>query len=266
MRIHTIKLVYFSPTGTTRTIAEEISKGFEAEQVQHIECTLPQSRTKPLPAFQDELVILAAPVYAGRVAKIAADYFAAFTTHNTPAALAVVYGNRAYEDALRELHDIALNSGFTPIAAGAFIGEHSYSTEQKPIAHDRPDREDKQIAAAFGARIREKLQQTEDMSVGETLSIPGNIPYRERGGLPPMAPVTDASRCTLCGKCAQACPVEAISRENLTASDKQLCIHCCACIKICPVRARSMQHEMLQNLVNRLYTTCQARKEPELFL
>lgn len=266
MHIHTVKLIYFSPTGTTRTIAEEISKGLKAEQVLHADCTPPKSRTEPLPVFQDELVVLAAPVYRSRVAKVAADYFATFKAQNTPVVLVAVYGNRAYEDALRELHDIALNSGFTPIAAGAFIGEHSYSTEQKPIAFGRPDREDQRIALAFGARIREKLQQTEDMSVGATLSIPGKIPYRERGTFPPLAPVTDVSLCTLCGKCAQVCPVEAISRENLTASDEQLCIHCCACVKICPVQARSMQHETLQKLVDRLYITCQGRKEPELFL
>ena len=261
MEIHTIKLVYFSPTGTTRTIVEEISKGFEAEQVHHFDCTIQRCRTEQPPVFQDELVILAAPVYSGRVVKIAADYFATFKAHNTPAVLAVVYGNRAYEDALRELRDIALNSGFKPIAGGAFIGEHSYSSEQKPIAHGRPDMEDKSIAATFGAKIREKLQRTETLAAVEALTVPGNFPYRERGNFPPLAPATDASLCTLCGKCAQVCPVTAISRENVMASDENRCIQCCACVKICPVQARSMQHEMLQNLANRLHTNMSDQKK-----
>lgn len=266
MKIQTVKLVYFSPTGTTRAIIVEIAKGVKAEQIQHLDCTLSGSRTELLPVFQNELVILAAPVYTGRVAKVAAEYFSTFKTQNTPVALVVVYGNRAYEDALRELRDLAVQSGFIPIAGGAFIGEHSYSSEHKPIAHGRPDAQDRHYARAFGAKIREKLQQIETIAVLEPLIVPGNFPYRDPGTLPPMAPVTDVSRCTLCGKCAEVCPVNAIARENPAASDVNLCTHCCACIKICPAQARSVQNEIMLNIVNRLYTSCQARKEPEMFL
>lgn len=266
MKIPIVKLVYFSPTGTTRAIVEEIARGVEAEQVHHFDCTLPGSRTAPPPVFQDELVILAAPVYTGRVAATAAAYFAAFSARNTPTVLAAVYGNRAYEDALRELRDLAVQAGFTPIAGGAFIGEHSFSSEHKPIAHGRPDAQDRQRARAFGAKIREKLQQTETIAAIKPPTVPGNFPYRDPGTLPPTAPVTDTSLCTLCGKCVEVCPVNAIARENPAASDENICIHCCACTKACPAQARSLQNEIMLNIARRLYATCQARKEPELFL
>ena len=51
----------------------------------------------------------------------------------------MTYGNRDYEDALVELYDLALSLGLTPFAAGAFIGEHSYSTPEMPVAEGRPD-------------------------------------------------------------------------------------------------------------------------------
>ncbi|GAK58753.1 4Fe-4S ferredoxin, iron-sulfur binding protein [Candidatus Vecturithrix granuli] len=266
MKVQTVKLVYFSPTATTRAIVKEITKGIKAEQVQHLDCTLPGSRTAPMPVFQDELVILAAPVYVGRIAKVAAEHFATFRARNTLAVLVAVYGNRAYEDALRELRDLAVQSGFMPIAGGAFIGEHSYSSEQKPIAHGRPDTQDRHHARAFGAKIREKLQQIETIAAIKPLTVPGNFPYRDPGTLPPMAPVTNISLCTLCGKCAHICPVNAIATENPATSDENICTHCCACIKICPAQARSVQNEIMLNIVNRLHTTCQARKEPEVFL
>ena len=54
----------------------------------------------------------------------------------------VVYGNRDYEDALLELSDRAKDWGLTPVAAGAFIGEHSYSRPSLPVAEGRPDEDD----------------------------------------------------------------------------------------------------------------------------
>ena len=48
-----------------------------------------------------------------------------------------------------------------PVAAGAFVGEHSYSTPETPIAQGRPDARDLTAATAFGAQVREKLAKTE---------------------------------------------------------------------------------------------------------
>lgn len=47
-----------------------------------------------------------------------------------------------------------------PVAAGAFVGEHSYSTPETPIAQGRPDAQDLAAATAFGAQVREKLAKT----------------------------------------------------------------------------------------------------------
>jgi hypothetical protein len=56
-----------------------------------------------------------------------------------PAVVVAVYGNREYEDALLELKIFAEAAGFRPIAAGVFLGEHSFSTQDMPIAAGRPD-------------------------------------------------------------------------------------------------------------------------------
>ena len=129
MNIPSITLIYFSPTGTTKTIVEEIAHGIHAERVEVIDCTKPSIRAEKPLTFRDELVILGAPVYSGRIPTEAADYFKTLSAQKTPAVLVAVYGNRAYEDALKELHDIAINAGFLPVAGGAFIGEHSFSSK-----------------------------------------------------------------------------------------------------------------------------------------
>ena len=77
--------------------------------------------------------------------------------------LVVVYGNRAYEKALIELDAFASAQGFKVIAGATFVGEHSYSTEQNPIAPGRPDANDLQYAEEFGAKIRTKINAAVDM-------------------------------------------------------------------------------------------------------
>ena len=51
-----------------------------------------------------------------------------------------------------ELKDLFEKKGFIGIAAGAFIGEHSFSTE---VATDRPDANDLTIASQFASKIKE---------------------------------------------------------------------------------------------------------------
>jgi hypothetical protein len=53
-----------------------------------------------------------------------------------------MYGNREFEDALRELKDLAVEAGLKPIAGGAFIGEHSFADSKFPLARRRPDQKD----------------------------------------------------------------------------------------------------------------------------
>ena len=75
--------------------------------------------------------------------------------------LVTVYGNRAYEDALKELYDIAVDGKFIPVAGGAFVAEHSYSSKAYSIAPNRPDEDDIKKAQEFGSAIRKKLQKVQ---------------------------------------------------------------------------------------------------------
>lgn len=67
----------------------------------------------------------------------------------------------AFGTAVAQLAAFVAERGFVPVAAGAFVGEHSYSTPGTPIAEGRPDTQDLAEAAAFGARIGQKLAHGE---------------------------------------------------------------------------------------------------------
>ena len=175
----------------------------------------------------------------------------------------MVYGNRDYEDALLELSDLLKEKGFVPVAAAAFIGEHSFSRPEMPVAAGRPDEEDLRKAMAFGLQIREYLSHVSDASLVPPLEVKGQRPYKQKGKHNPQAPVVEADLCTQCGYCEAICPVGAITLvDDGTVSDPQKCIKCCACVKECPQGARSFDSPFTPWL----FEHCQARREPEIFM
>ena len=141
MKYSNIHLIYFSPTHTSAKIVYAIAEGMGATSMSESDVTCESLDMEEY--IDDELTIIAAPVYGGRVAETAMERFRMFrSAHHAPVVPVVLYGNRDYEDALKELCDLVSEQGFVPVAAGAFIGEHSFSRKGMPIAEGRPDESD----------------------------------------------------------------------------------------------------------------------------
>lgn len=265
MKPKTITLLYFSPTETTRKTLEEIAKGIGTKVGNVIDITKPDIRNQPAPEFSNELVLIGAPVYSGRLPKEAADYFKTITASETPAILVVSYGNRAFEDALLELKDITAANGFIPLAGAAFIGEHSFCNDTFSIAPNRPDKEDLSKAFAFGKDITNLLRRIERPSDVDPVDVPGNFPYKESVARGPFEFIAVTDDCDSCGICLPACPKEAIDEADAYSTIDEKCIHCCACIKVCPKHARVMKDSPLKDIAKWLSENFSKRKEPELF-
>lgn len=266
MEVKQVKLVYFSPTGTTRKVLESIAKGIAIEDVAHIDLTLPGGAPQSIPPFSDGLVLIGAPVYGGRLPADAIERFKQLKARNALAVLIVTYGNREFDDALLELKHLAVALGFKPLAGGAFIGEHSFATKDVPIANGRPDGQDVQKAIALGAKIKDAVAALQSVDDVMDFEVPGSFPY-EAGGARPMAvsPVTQEETCTLCGTCAEVCPNGAIAIDARVATEMERCIRCCACIKNCPTGARIMEDGKWKDVASWLNENCSSRKEPQVF-
>jgi ferredoxin/flavodoxin len=265
MDVKQVKLIYFSPTGTTQKILESIAKGITTETVEHINLTPPDSAQRTIPPFSDELVILGAPVYGGRLPVDAVKRFKRLHARNTLAILVVVYGNREFDDALLELKHLAGELGFVPVAGGAFIGEHSFATQNIPIASGRPDNKDEQTAIDFGTRVKDKITALTSADTLTDLALPGNFPSEYNAFTIPVSPVTNEDECAECGTCVDICPTAAISMNGSMTTDIELCISCCACIKNCSTGARVWEDDKIRQITNWLYENCSTRKEPQVF-
>ncbi|MEN6349577.1 MAG: EFR1 family ferrodoxin [Syntrophomonas sp.] len=265
MKIESLKLIYFSPTGTTKTIIEGIARGIVQTPVETIDITKPEARKHPLLTSENDLLVVGVPVYVGRVPSTALDWLCTLKAHNTPAVCIVVYGNREFDDALLELKDTMVMHGCVPVAGAAFVGEHSFSSSETPIAAARPDVRDVNQAVMLGKRVNEKLLSIASVAHISDITVPGNYPYRQ------FSPwvldfIAINDKCSQCGVCAQECPVGAIDLENSISINEKDCILCCACIKKCPENALAVKPGQVKDVAMLLSQTCQNRKEPVFFL
>lgn len=256
-----LHLVHFSPTHTTARVLQAIASGM-AQPATELDIAHQIDATKEF--AQHEVVVVGVPVYGGRVPALAAQRLAHLTGNGTAAVAVVVYGNRAYEDALLELQQLLAAQGFAVVAAAAFIGEHSFSTPELPIAEHRPDAADLAKATAFGQAIAQQLAAGID--INHPLALPGNSPYKERSPSSRIVPQTDPALCGGCMSCVDNCPTGAISPTDPCATDADLCIRCAACIKGCPSGARAITHAGMLDFIRTLQQNCQTRREPECFI
>jgi ferredoxin len=264
MKIQSLKLVCFSPTGTTKTVIKSIARGFNHDHVELIDITKPRAREHGFMIGKDDLLIIAVPVYMGRVPSVLSAWLNSVKADNTPAVCVVVYGNRAFDDALLELKDSMEKCGCHVIAGAAFIGEHSFSSVDLPSSVGRPDANDLLHAELFGRKIKEAIIEMRSINFGNKFAIPGNFPYGGTNNLWHLDFIAVNNDCVQCGICAEGCPVGAIDSEKSCIIDKDKCTLCCACIKKCPQKARAMKAGPMKEAAIRC-TNFTERKEPELF-
>lgn len=271
-KIKRVNEMFFSPTGTTKNvvnlISKEISDYYNIVGVKTIDFTLPDVRNDAVSFNSEDLMIIGVPVYAGRVPNVLLKYLSLLKGNGALAVAVVLYGNRNYDDALIELNDILCEVGFVVVAAGSFVGEHSFS---KVLAKDRPDIYDLNIAKDFAQNICSKIEKADDLKL---LSVKGNRPYRnyykpkdENNNLVDIRKVTPktSGNCIDCKLCVKICPMGSIDYSNVEQFNG-ICIKCGACIKNCPVEAKFYDDENYLKHKKELEEEFTCRREPELFL
>lgn len=260
MKTNELKLVYFSPTGTTRRVVMETARHIGLKSVS-FDFSVYKTKKPTLKFNETDFALFAAPVYGGRVPALFAEYLENITGRNTPAALIVTYGCRDYEDAILEMKTVVESHGFKVIGAAAFPTEHSIV---RTIGARRPNKEDMKVIADFGVELNRRIKKEASFDQID-IHVPGNTPYRKYSSSS-FTPKTDASRCTECGSCARVCPAGAISLKDPKKTDSKKCISCMKCIRICKQYARSVSPLKMRIAEGKLKKVCQNDRQADIFL
>ncbi len=250
MQFKTVWAVYYSGSGSTRRLLRGMAEAAgEALMlpVRELDYSRPEAREKSYCFTETDLVFWGSPTYAGRLPNVLLPFLRGNFSGGGAAAVAVVlYGNRSYDDALKELCEVLTGNGFLAAAGAAVTAEHAFAPV---LAHGRPNAEDRAAAAEFARKTALTLWGREHI-------IPVMVPGREPIGAyyTPLGldgeparflkakPKTNPEQCTRCGLCAAVCPMGSIPREEPTECTG-ICIKCQGCIRECPAGAKYFDDE-----------------------
>lgn len=173
MQFKTVWAVYYSGCGSTRRLLRGMAEAAgEALMlpVRELDYSRPEAREKSYCFTETDLVFWGSPTYAGRLPNVLLPFLRGNFTGGGAAAVAVVlYGNRSYDDALKELCEVLTGNGFLAAAGAAVTAEHAFAPV---LAHGRPNAEDRAAAAEFARKTALTLR-------GREHPIPVTVPGRE---------------------------------------------------------------------------------------
>lgn len=246
--------IYFSPSGTTKKVVDEIAKNFD--EVKETYDLLNFNSEKEFSS--DNIVIVGMPIFAGRLPKSARDRLAKLKGANTSAIAVVNYGNAHVTDALLELIDLLGENNFNVVAAASTVSHHSIFSG---VAVGRPDDRDIEKINEFAEKTKGKIESNNGLEA----EIPGNRPYVDYKQLP-FEIACDETLCAFCYDCVTICPEHAIPDDDPIDTDLDLCSRCTACISICPEDARMFAGDAFEAKKVDFESANSERKEPEFYL
>ncbi len=267
--------LYFSPTGTTELLVKSLAKELAEKlllPLMYVNFTEMAVREEGFRFQEEDLAVIGSPTYAGKLPnKILPDFQNRLQGNGARAVALVSFGNRSFDNSLKELSETLRRDGFVLTAAAAMACRHAFSDK---VGTHRPDARDREELRVFAERILESLKEGDAAAELSPEKVPGDAdaPYYVPKGIDGQPakflkakPLTDKSKCTKCGICAASCPLQSISFEEVSEVPG-ICIKCQACVRKCPENAKYFDDEAFLSHVRMLEENFPEPKKNQFFL
>ena len=238
-----ILLAYFSATGNTEKMAEVIEGQFIelGADVDMLDITSYSKRQKKVDLSGYQAFVFGIPIHSVRAPRIVREWFETLDGRGKKCSTFFTYGGFGVHPAHYSTREILERRGFILVSSAEFLGKHTFNLGGWSALKDRPDDSDFDIAREYAKKTYKRFSGEDGGVVGELEKTEYTEKQLEdfenfRFMAVSQLPTRDGEGCSMCMKCEELCPTQAMNAMKGEA-DRGKCIVCLRCVYICPENA-----------------------------
>ena len=247
-------IVYFSPAGSTRHVAEVIEKQFltldaEVSSFDLAECSNDMATviSQQMEASNgNSCLFIGSPVYVSHAVPLVMDCIAGLKEDTGGFAVPfVTWGGACSGISLYEMGKELINRGFTLLGAAKILALHSLMWRlDDPLGKGHPDADDDRMVEDLVNHVNQQIQADNPKEI--KLS---DLAYQTKENHKEMEKISlqtakvhmpertiDTELCNQCQVCSDVCPVDAVTFTPYPEFEDG-CVFCFTCMKKCPEQA-----------------------------
>ena len=247
-------IVYFSPAGSTRHVAEVIEKQFltldaEVSSFDLAECSNDMATviSQQMEASNgNSCLFIGSPVYVSHAVPLVMDCIAGLKEDTGGFAVPfVTWGGACSGISLYEMGKELINRGFTLLGAAKILALHSLMWKlDDPLGKGHPDADDDRMVEDLVNHVNQQIQADNPKEI--KLS---DLAYQTKENHKEMEKISlqtakvhmpertiDTELCNQCQVCSDVCPVDAVTFTPYPEFEDG-CVFCFTCMKKCPEQA-----------------------------
>jgi ferredoxin/flavodoxin len=256
MKNKNVYIVYFSPAGSTRHVAEVIENRFMALGAEVFSFNIAQGSDDVAKIISQQMkasegnscLFIGSPVYVSHAVPVVMKCIAGLKESDGAFAVPfVTWGGACSGISLYEMGEELLNKKFTLLGAAKILAVHSLMWQlEDPLGKGHPDADDDRMVEELVNHVNQKLSK--DNPKGIKLS---DLAYQSKENHAEMEKISlqtakahmpertiDAELCNQCQVCSDVCPADAVTFTPYPEFGND-CVFCFNCLKKCPEYAIS---------------------------